>query len=264
VAVAVRETLPVAAAEARRSRPRIWTSSQWLDHFRHSAANRRVIPWEKGAAVSPAELALVGPSLQSWQRGESSDGSHLRAAVARFAEKTGDVTLPAVAELFIREEQGHSELMGRFLDLAGLCRVQHDWGDRVFRALRYRRCDLEAWMVPVIVVEVLALVYFDAIRRATASPVLRAVCGQILADEVSHVRFQSERFAAMFRDRSASRRRMALAGQRALFLAGTLAVWVGHRRALCAGGYGWRRYWRSAWGHARRAWARMDPDQYEW
>src|SRR5262249_52914019 len=150
---AVCEPVPVANGEARRSRrPRVWTSSQWLEHFRHSAANRRSIPWQEGAAVSSAELALVGRSLQSWQRGESSDGSHLRAGVARFAQETGDVTLPVVGELFIREEQGHSELMGRFLDLAGLGRVQHDWGDRVFRTLRYRRCDLEAWMVPVIVV----------------------------------------------------------------------------------------------------------------
>src|SRR5262249_60030207 len=137
----------------------------------------------------------------------------LRAAAARFASQIGDSVLPEVIELFIREEQGHSALMGRFLDLAGLGRVQQDWGDRVFRALRYRRCDLEAWMTPVFVVEVLALVYFDALRRATASPVLRAICRQILADEVTHVRFQCERFAALWRDRSPFRRRAALAGR---------------------------------------------------
>jgi hypothetical protein len=154
--------------------------------------------------------------------------------------------------------------MGRFLDLAGLGRVTHDWGDRIFRALRYRRCDMEAWMTPVIVVEVLALTYFDAIRRATASPVLRAVCAQILADEVSHVRFQCERFAVLFCGRPVWRRRLAMTRLRGLFLAGTLAVWAGHRRALRAGGYGWRRYWRSAWGHAGRAWARMNPDRYQW
>jgi hypothetical protein len=250
--------------EDHRHRPRVWTSSQWLEHFRRSAANRRPMPWEKGAGISAAELALVTRSLQSWQLGESSDGSHLRAAAARHAEQTGDLVFPEVAELFVREEQGHGELIGRFLDLAGPGRVQRDWGDRLFRGLRHWRCDLEAWTTPVLVAEILALVYYDAVRHATASPLLRAVCDQLLADEVSHIRFQSERFATFYRGRSPRRRRLALAGQRALFLAGVLTVWVGHRHVLTTGGYGWRRYWRTCWGHARRAWARMDPDLYEW
>jgi hypothetical protein len=247
-----------------KGRPRVWSSSQWLEHFRHSAANRRPIPWEKGAGVSAAQLAVLARSLQSWQRGESSDGSHLRAAAARYAEQTGDPVFPEAVELFIREEQGHGESLGRFLDLAGPGRVQRDWGDRLFRAIRYRRCDLESWTTPVIVVEVLAVVYYDAIRRATESPVLRAICAQILADEVTHLRFQSERFAILFRDRSPLRRRLTLLGQRALFLAGVLAVWACHGQALRAGGYDWPHYWRSAWGHMERAWVRMDPDQYEW
>jgi hypothetical protein len=94
--------------------------------------------------------------------------------------------------------------------------------------------------------------------------VLRAVCEQVLADEVAHVRFQSERFARVFRHRSALRRRLALWGQWLLFIAGLLTVWFGHRHALRAGGYDWQHYWRSAWRHMCRAWWRMDPDQYDW
>jgi hypothetical protein len=264
-ALVVREKTYRRAEDVRLDvRPRVWTSAQWLDHFRRSAANRRPIPWEKGTGVSDAELALLVRSLQSWQRGESSDGSHLRAAAARFAEQTGDHVFPEVADLFVREEQGHGELIGRFLDLAGAGRLQRDWGDRIFRGLRHCQCDLESWTTPVLVAEILALVYYDAVRRATSSPVLRAICEQLLADEVSHVRFQGERFAALWRGRSPLRRRLALAGQRALFLAGVLTVWVGHRHVLRAGGYDWRHYWRSAWVHAQRAWARMDPDGYDW
>src|SRR5262249_60545744 len=105
-----------------------------------------------------------------------------------------------------------ARLRGPCLAWAGGAGVRGAWGVRVSLALRYRRGDLEAWMTPVFVVEVLALVYFDAIRRATASPVLRAICQQILVDEVSHVRFQCERFATLWRGRSPLRRRMALAG----------------------------------------------------
>jgi hypothetical protein len=253
------------AEEVVERRPRrVWTSAQWLDYFQRNAANRRPIPWDQGASASEEELAAVGRSLQAWQLGESSDGNHLRAAAARYADVSGDWRFPEVAELFIREEQGHSEMMGRFLDLAGLGRVRRDWGDRAFRALRHWRCDLESWTTPVIVAEVLALVYFDALRRATASAVLRAICTQILADEVAHIRFQTERFAMLFRGRAPLRRRLALGGQKVLFLGTALAVWSGHRKALRAGGYGWRRFWQSAWHHMNQAWARMDPDRYEW
>src|SRR5581483_3217776 len=107
----------------------------------------------------------------------------------------------AAVEWFIREEQRHGELLGRFLDLAGAGRVRADWGDRLFRAVRYCLPNMEVWTTPVVMVETLALVYYNALRRATGSAVLRGICARILADEVPHLRFQCERLAAMFRGR---------------------------------------------------------------
>jgi hypothetical protein len=43
-----------------------------------------------------------------------------------------------------------------------------------------------------------------------------------------------------------------------------LLVWLGHRRALRAGGYGWRRYWRAAWSKMNAARRMMDPRRYAW
>ena len=229
----------------------------------------RLLPRERGetsadsvgsGAKAPApQLAEIARSLQAWQLGETSDGNHLRAAAALHSARVGDPDLPDAIDLFIREEQQHGELLGRFLDLAGVGRVKADWGDSLFRAARYCVTDMEVWTTPVVMVETLAVVYYNAIRLATDSPVLRAVCTQILADEGPHIRFQCERLAALLRNRRPWGRWVTMLCQRLFFVAVVVLVWMGHRRALRAGGYGWGRYWRAAWSKMNAAWRMMDP-----
>jgi len=133
-------------SEHRASAPgllRLQTAVEWLAYFRANAARCRPIPWERGADVTPDQLAAIARSLQAWQLGETSDGRHLRAAAARHAAQVGDPDYPRAIDLFIQEEQRHGELLGRFLDLAGAGRVTSDWGDRLFRAARYCITNIE-------------------------------------------------------------------------------------------------------------------------
>jgi hypothetical protein len=240
------------------------TAAEWVTFFRANAARCRPVPWGRGAEVTAGQLAAIARSLQGWQLGETSDGSHLRAVAARYAERVGDPDYLAAVELFIREEQRHGELLGRFLDLAGAGRVTSDWGDRLFRAARYFLPKMELWTTPVVMVETLALIYYNAIRRATSSAVLRTVCAQILADEGPHLRFQCERLAVLFRYRPRFAFELTLLAQRLCFGAIAAFVWVGHRRALRAGGYDLRRYWRAAWARMNVCWRLMDPRRYAW
>ncbi len=244
--------------------PRVRTSAEWRSYFRANLANERPIPWERGAEVTPAELDAITRSLQAWQLGETSDGRHLRAAANRYAERSSDRDFVSAVELFIREEQRHGEFLGRFLDLAGVGRRIADWGDRLFRAARYCIPNIEAWTIPVVMVETLALIYYNAIRHATHSTVLRTICTQILADEVPHLRFQCERLALLMRNRPRLTLGLTMLGHRLGFLLVVLLVWFGHRRALRAGGYGWRRYWRSAWNRMNESWRQMSPRRYRW
>src|SRR5262249_9563108 len=64
---------------------RVWTTAAWLTYFQTNVARNRPVPWEQGAAVTTAELRAIARSLQAWQLGETSDGSHLRAAALRYA-----------------------------------------------------------------------------------------------------------------------------------------------------------------------------------
>jgi hypothetical protein len=244
--------------------PAVWSSVEWFTYFTRNSARQRVIPWELGASVSTAELTEIAASLRGWQLGETSDGAHLLAAALNYAAKVSDPDFPRVVELFIKEEQRHGGNLGRFLDLAGVPRAHTDWGDTLFRFVRYSFASMEVWATPVVMVETHAMIYYGAIRHATHSPVLRGICEQILADEVAHIRFQCERLAILHRRHARWLRMLILAVHRLMFAAISLAVWAGHRRALRAGGYPFARFWRAAWNRMRYAWRTMSPNSYRW
>jgi hypothetical protein len=246
------------------SLPEVSSSPEWFAYFTKNAARQRDIPWEQGACVSAAELNEIAASLRAWQLGETSDGAHLLAAAKNYAAKVGDPDFPEVVRLFIKEEQRHGGNLGRFLDLAGVERARSDWGDTLFRFVRYSFPSMEVWATPVVMVETHAMIYYHAIRCATRSPVLRRICEQILADEVAHIRFQCQRLAILHRRRARWLRALIVAAHRPMFAAVTLAIWAGHRRALRAGGYPFSRFWRAAWRRMRYAWRKMAPESYRW
>jgi hypothetical protein len=245
-------------------RPVVWTSAQWVAYFRANAARPLEVPWGAGAGVTPEQVATVVESLRAWQLGESSDGNQMRSAAARYAVATNDPDFLVSMELFIAEEQRHGATLGQFLDLAAVPRRQWEWSDTVFRALRHLLARIETCTTVVVMAEVHALLYYAAVRRATGSEVLRAVCEQLLRDEVPHIRFHCERLALLHRPTGGARRRLTAAVHRVLFAGITLAVWVGHRRALRAGGFTFRRFWLTAWAKMGAAWRATNPDAYHW
>jgi hypothetical protein len=89
--------------------------------------------------------------------------------------------------------------------------------------------------------EIVAVPYYTALREATRSPLLQAICEQILADEGGHLSYQAFNLTLL----RARRRRFWAAGEAALcrlFLVGTLVVvWQQHGRVFAAGGYSWTR-----------------------
>jgi hypothetical protein len=240
------------------------SGADWFAYFRGNAARHRPVSWQSEATATAEELSAIASSLRAWQLGETSEGNHLRAAAVRYGEQIHDPDYLAAVELFIREEQRHGALLGRFLDMVGLDRKSADWGDSLFRLARYCMRDMEVWTTPVVMVETLALIYYNAIRHATSSVALRTICSQILSDEIPHLHFACERLATIYRRRSRFLLRLTMIVQRLLFAGVATLVWFGHRRGLRAGGYGWRRYWKAAGERMRFSWRLMDPGRYRW
>jgi hypothetical protein len=257
-------TTESAAPAAERERPAVWTSAQWVEYFRANLNNLLPVPWDEGAGVTPEELAEIVDSLRAWQLGETSDGARLLRTAEKHAAKIGDPGFVDVIRLFIAEEQRHGEELGKFLDAAGVPRAKRDLGDSLFRVFRHFLMRMEVWATVVVIIEVHAMLYYAAIRRATGSAVLRRICDQILRDEVPHIRFQCERLAIIHRRRWRVLRWLTAGVHRVLFVGITTAVWVGHRRALRASGFTFRRFWRTAWAKMGAAWRAMDPNAYRW
>jgi hypothetical protein len=237
------------------------TSAGWCDVFKARAQAPEEIPWQHGARLSAAERRAVSASVQAFQLGESSEGHNLVRAARIFAQKTDDPHYLEAIRLFIGEEQRHARQLGRFLLLEGIPLRRQTWTDSVFRHLR-RGGNLERSLGVLLVAEVIALVYYDALRDATGSPILRGLCERILRDEAVHVRFQCERLAILRRQLPKWQLKIRNSLHRLLFGGTCLVVWWGHSRVFRAAGYTQARFWRQAWHQMALALAQMDPQTY--
>jgi len=211
------------------------TSNYWIGHFRANAWYKRV-NWDQTPDITTAELAQILPSLQAWQLGETSEGLHLIAAATKYANKIGDPEYVEAVRLFIKEEQKHGNNLGRYLDTIGQPRVKHDWGDALFRRVRYFNTSMELWTIAVIIVESAAQIFYQSLKDATNCALLKEICTDILVDEAYHITFQTERLAIIYYAKPDLSKAWRRAAYKHFFRATTLLVWHGHKRVFTAGG----------------------------
>src|SRR5436190_1415789 len=144
------------------------------------------VPWEAGAELTSDERDAITNSVQIFQLGESSEGRHLFRRSKEWAQCNADPAYVEAMMLFIKEEQRHAAELGRFLRMHDIPLLQKTFTDTVFRRLR-RPVGLEGSICILVTAEIIAKVYYAALREATGSRVLRRLCDQILRDEVEHV-----------------------------------------------------------------------------
>ncbi|MBI1182882.1 ferritin-like domain-containing protein [bacterium] len=218
-------------------------SDYWLDHFESNLMVKR-INWNQKPCITPNEKQAIIPSLRAWQLGETSDGHNLRAATAKYADRHNDATYRDVIDLFIKEEQKHGENLGQYLDRIGVPRKKKDVGDSLFRKVRGLATNMEMWTITVLIVEHAAQVYYQAIKDATNCPLLREICTDILIDEAQHIQFQRERLSIIFNRKRTWKREIAYFIYHLHFKLTYRAIWLGHAKALQAGGYPYQRFKR--------------------
>ncbi len=238
------------------------SSKHWDDYFAQNERELLCIPWEDDACVTDWEIAAIATSIQGFQLGESSEGFHLSKCAKIYSERANESAYFDAIKRFIREEQRHARDLARFMDLAGIATIKKTWPDAVFRKLRHF-ADLEVSISVLITAEIIAKVYYPALREATASPVLRTLCDQIIHDEEPHVEFQAQRLAILRRNRGRTTLQIGHGLHRFLFFGTCLVVWYKHGKAIKAGGIGFRAFWRTCWREFALARRLMDPSTYE-
>ena len=213
----------------------IHSSYFWKMHFRENLTKQR-IDWNVKPEITEQEKANILYSLKAWQLGETSDGAHLLAASARYATRIGNAEYTDAIKLFIKEEQKHGNNLGKYIGLIGEQPVKKDWGDTLFRKIRYLNTSMELWTIAVIIVESAAQIFYRALHDATDCKLLKAICSDILIDEAHHIKFQNERMYIIFQQKNFYNKALSLLCYSLLFFGTIHAVWIGHHRAFKAGG----------------------------
>ncbi len=217
------------------------TSKNWKAHFKANALERRV-DWTLKPKISYDEIRTILPSLQAWQLGETSEGRNLIKASTKYARAIGDTDYVNAVKLFIKEEQKHGSNLGRYLHLINQPLIEKDWGDSIFRRVRYMNTSMEAWTLAVIVVESTAQIFYQAMKDATNCKLLKQICTDILIDEAYHITFQTERLAVIYNSKLPPEKAIRRWFYKLFFYFTSTLVWFAHRRLFRAGGNTFKGY----------------------
>jgi hypothetical protein len=224
----------------------------WHHHFLHNRAHPTAHPWHDAYRLAPAERRLVARAIQQFQLGEWARGrGFLRRASAHPVLSADPWFLPSL-ELFIAEEQGHSAMLGRFLDREQIPRLANNWVDSIFRRLR-KLAGLEACAVVLVTAEVLAVPFYRALRDATRSSLLHSICKRILGDEAAHLNYQALTIGLIRRPLGKNARAVRSLCHSLLFHGTALLLWRQHRRVFHSAGWTFLHFWT----RARRAFAQL-------
>jgi hypothetical protein len=212
------------------------TTQDWVDHFRWNGSVAMRVPWHIGPDLSDAERAAIAHSIQMFQLGENSEGRHLMRYARVWAERIGDPDYPEAIRMLIGEEQRHAGVLGRFMEMNRIARLKRGCTDGIFWRARNMFGSLEISISVLVTAEIIAKVYYPALREATGSIVLRAICEQIYREEIAHVEFQTEQLARIREGRPACAILATRVLHRMFFYPTMLVVGLSHRIALRRGG----------------------------
>ena len=223
------------------------TSLEWQKYYEENARSLLEIPWHIGYELTETERNVISASMQDFQAGESSEGRHLFQYAKVYSEQTGECEYVEAIRLFIAEEQRHARDLAHFLQINNIPLIRTTFTDGVFRRLRQLLGNLEISISVLITAEIIAKVYYLALREATNSQVLQTLCQQILQDELRHVEFQAERLGILRTNRNWLPLAITNGLQRILFWGTCLIVWTFHRKVFEQSGYSFVEYWKHCW-----------------
>jgi hypothetical protein len=217
----------------------------WYWHFREKRDVPCALPWHDSNLLCRAECRLVARSIQQFQLGEWARGRGLVRRASLHPVLSTDLWFVPSLELFIAEEQNHSQMLGRFLDREKIPKLGGHWIDSTFRGLR-KLAGLELCAMVLVTAEVLAVPFYQALRDATRSRLLRSICVHILRDEAAHLHYQAMTLGLVRRPLSNTTRSIHSFCHSMLFHCTALLLWQQHHTVFRAAGWDFPRFWKRA------------------
>lgn len=200
----------------------------WATHFADNDWSKAThLNWDSTPRLTKTELKMVAPSLKQFQLGENSEGRHLRGMAEAYSSARGVSHLGQATHFFIKEEQRHSQVLGRFLQREGLTLLERDPIDGAFRWLR-KLAGLELSVTVLSTAECLSVPYYSAVRDATQSELLKRICEGILRDEALHLCYQGHVLGLFSQGRGFWRESITRTLHRLLLLSAGCVVYAQH------------------------------------
>src|SRR3954453_14138899 len=109
------------------------STATWRSGFDERHGQHGVITAVALGEVEPGLRDVLGPSIATFQLGESGTGEHLLAAASRAG---ADAAYVDALRLFVVEEQEHARLLAMVLRRFQVPLRTTHWSDRVFVAVR--------------------------------------------------------------------------------------------------------------------------------
>lgn len=218
----------------------------WHNYFVRNSTNKGDFDWSSEDTLTAEEKRCIGKSIAAFQLGENSEGKGLLKAADAFAQNTDNPYLSQITRLFIAEEQNHALLLSKFMELNEIPLLKHNWTDRIFRRLR-KNVGFELTITVLVTAEIISLVYYDALKNATKSHLLKSICRKILTEEKTHIRYESELLGVIRQTTSVARRTLLPSLHRILFFGTTLVVYSSHRKVLNRGRYDLPNFLAACW-----------------
>ena len=217
------------------------STQKWIEHFQINHTKKRV-NWNLNPTTSKQEIETILHSVQAWQLGETSDGSHLLKVAEKYAARFNDPYYVEAVRLFIKEEQKHGNHLGIYLERIGQSKIQKDWGDTLFRSIRYFNNSIELWTLSVIVVESTAQIFYQSLKDATGCKLLKQICTDILIDEAYHIEFQMGRLQKLYESKSVFKKYIFSKLATVFYFITVIIVWLAHQKLFVAGGNHFAKY----------------------
>jgi hypothetical protein len=206
-----------------------------IDHFDH-------LDWTDKRPLSGKERHTINFSIRQFQRGEHSEGKHF----LQFAKSFNDPHYISALRRFIKEEQDHAAVLGRYMEIHEIPKLSKDRLDSIFRWLR-KLAGLEGTLTVLLTAEIISMVYYKALENATASPLLQQISRQILVDEEMHLRFQCATLQVLYKRKSLLSFVLSRTIHNILLSGTLLMVWFYHQKVFRAGGFHLFAYLNESW-----------------
>ena len=170
----------------------------WLIHFKENDKARLQIDFSEEPVLTEEQRKLIFKSIKAFQMGEHSDGVYLAELAEKFGKEYNQPNYAETMNLFIKEENFHSAYLAWYL--------KHHYSA------------------------------LGNVADQIGSKDLRAICNQMLHDELPHIVFQTYTLSHF------GSRKYRKFFRRFVMECTTIAVYLMYGKLLKAGGYNYRKF----------------------